>query len=98
MRRQVSPTLIGLSCRSHDPITRIPEEAMSTRRIFEKPALNNTTGFPGGTMAISHRRQWSLCLLLALALSGCAGTSGSSVRYDPFRCDRNGDESQRRSC
>ena len=42
-------------------------------------------------------RRWPLCLLLALALSGCAGTSGG-VAYDPFRCDRNGDESQRRSC
>jgi len=37
------------------------------------------------------------CLLLALALSSCAGTSGSSP-YDPQRCDRNGDESQRRAC
>ena len=37
-------------------------------------------------------------LLLALALGGCAGSSGSGARYDPFRCDRNGDESQRRSC
>ena len=36
-------------------------------------------------------------LLLALALGACAGASGSA-RYDPFRCDRNGDESQRRSC
>jgi len=39
----------------------------------------------------------TLCLLLALVLAGCAGTSGGSV-YDPTRCDRNGDESQRRAC
>jgi hypothetical protein len=42
-------------------------------------------------------RRWLFCLLAAVALSGCAGTSGGE-RYDPLRCDRNGDESQRRSC
>jgi hypothetical protein len=42
-------------------------------------------------------RRWPLYLLLAIALGGCAGTSGGE-RYDPLRCDRNGDESQRRSC
>ena len=36
-------------------------------------------------------------LLMALVVGGCAGTSGGA-HYDPFRCDRNGDESQRRSC
>jgi hypothetical protein len=41
--------------------------------------------------------QWRLCLLLAIALAGCAGSSGG-VKYDPFRCDRNGDDSQRRAC
>jgi len=38
-----------------------------------------------------------LCLLIALVLVGCAGTSGGST-FDPTRCDRNGDESQRRAC
>jgi hypothetical protein len=41
---------------------------------------------------------WCLCLLIALVLSGCAGTSGGSAGYDPQACDRNGDESQRRAC
>jgi len=39
-----------------------------------------------------------LCLLIALVLGACAGTSGGSIKYDPNRCDRNGDESQRRAC
>ena len=42
--------------------------------------------------------RWPLHLLLAIALSACAGTSGDSAGYDPLRCDRNGDESQRRAC
>jgi len=40
-------------------------------------------------------------LLIAVVLSGCAnprGTSGGTAGYDPMRCDRNGDESQRRAC
>jgi|KBSMisStaDraftv2_1062788.scaffolds.fasta_scaffold38432_2 hypothetical protein len=41
-------------------------------------------------------RRWPLYFLLAITLSACAGTSG--VAYDPYRCDRNGDENQRRSC
>jgi len=41
----------------------------------------------------------SLCLLIALMLGGCAaGGSGNSIGYSPDRCDRNGDELQRRSC
>jgi len=40
-----------------------------------------------------------VCLLAAvLLLSACAGTGGTSVPYDPNRCDRSGDESQRRAC
>jgi hypothetical protein len=41
-----------------------------------------------------------LCLLAAvLLLSACAGgPGGASVPYDPNRCDRSGDESQRRAC
>jgi hypothetical protein len=39
----------------------------------------------------------SLCLLIALVLSGCV-TSGGEATFDPNRCDRNGDESQRRAC
>jgi len=39
-----------------------------------------------------------LCLVLALVLGACAGTSGGAITYDPNRCDRNGDESQRRAC
>jgi hypothetical protein len=39
-----------------------------------------------------------LCLLIVLVLAGCAGTSGGSIVYDPNRCDRSGDESQRRAC
>jgi hypothetical protein len=50
-----------------------------------------------GVMNRIFTRRWPLCLLLTLALSGCAGSSGG-VAYDPLRCDRNGDESQRRSC
>jgi len=38
----------------------------------------------------------SLCLLIALMLGGCA--AGGSGGYSPDRCDRNGDELQRRSC
>ena len=41
---------------------------------------------------------WSFCLLIALALSGCAGTSGGPAGYDPRACDRNGDELQRKAC
>jgi len=44
------------------------------------------------------RMRWTLCLLLALVLGGCAGTSTGSSTYDPNRCDRSGDESQRRAC
>jgi hypothetical protein len=42
------------------------------------------------------RRTLSL-LLAVLLLSACAG-GGSYVPYDPNRCDRNGDEHQRRAC
>jgi hypothetical protein len=42
--------------------------------------------------------RWPLPVLLAIALSGCAGTSGGGAGYDPLRCDRSGDESQRRAC
>ena len=49
-------------------------------------------------MTILPRIQWPLYVLLAIVLSGCAGTSGGDPVYDPQRCDRNGDESQRRAC
>jgi len=39
-----------------------------------------------------------LYLMLALVLGACAGTSGGGITYDPNRCDRSGDESQRRAC
>lgn len=39
----------------------------------------------------------SLCLLIVLLLGGCI-TSGGESTYSPNRCDRNGDESQRRAC
>lgn len=38
------------------------------------------------------------CLLVALLLTACAGNPGVYAPYDPNRCDRNGDESQRRAC
>ena len=41
-----------------------------------------------------HPMRLTLCLLAVLALSGCV-TSGDSSYY---RCDRNGDEHQRRAC
>ena len=53
--------------------------------------------FDSGAMDKPCTWRWRLCLVLAIALSGCAGLSGG-VAYDPFRCDRNGEESQRRSC
>jgi len=42
--------------------------------------------------------RWPVCLLTALLLSACAGTSGGYTGYNPNVCDRNGDESQRRAC
>jgi hypothetical protein len=42
-------------------------------------------------------RRWPLFFLLAITLAGCSATA-DGPKYDPFRCDRNGDESQRRSC
>jgi len=39
-----------------------------------------------------------LSLLVALVLTACAATPGVAVTYDPNRCDRSGDEAQRRSC
>jgi hypothetical protein len=39
----------------------------------------------------------SICLLIVLVLGGCV-TSGGSSTYSPYRCDRNGDEAQRRAC
>jgi hypothetical protein len=47
--------------------------------------------------ARSLARRWPLFFLLAITLAGCSATS-DGPKYDPFRCDRNGDESQRRSC
>jgi len=49
-----------------------------------------------GRMLARMRR--TLYLLIVLVLAGCAGTSGGSIVYDPNRCDRSGDESQRRAC
>jgi hypothetical protein len=44
------------------------------------------------------RRTLSL-LAAVLLLSACAGgPGGTPVPYDPNRCDRSGDESQRRAC
>ena len=37
----------------------------------------------------------ALCFLAALVLTGCI-TSGDSSSF--YRCDRNGDEHQRRAC
>ena len=43
------------------------------------------------------RMRRTLCLLVVLVLGGCAGTV-NYVQVDPYRCDRNGDEAQRRAC
>jgi hypothetical protein len=37
-------------------------------------------------------------LLIAVVLTACATSTGVPTTYDPNRCDRSGDESQRRSC
>ena len=40
---------------------------------------------------------WLLIALVAASLAGCAGGAGVSIGGPP-RCDRTGDEDQRRAC
>jgi hypothetical protein len=56
--------------------------------------MNASPSIPG----LLSRLQWPLYLAVTIALSGCAGAPGGSPAYDALRCDRNGEESQRRAC
>ena len=42
--------------------------------------------------------RWPFYMLLAVALTACASASGGSATYNPYRCDRTGDEWQRKAC
>jgi hypothetical protein len=44
------------------------------------------------------RMRRTLCLLAAVVLLSACATGGVYVPYDPNRCDRSGDEHQRRAC